>query len=136
MHGGHADVAMRLGWKMMSKSRKPPGYWDSLPNVLREVTAFCEDQVRCACACAFCKCVPHPLRMWRVQPAHMHAWCTRSGHSGSASVIIILGSLCHSPWCAETRASMHPFETQLQGSLLFAVRLRVEGFRCRACRRT
>ena len=27
MHGGHADVAMRLGWKMMSRSRKPPGYW-------------------------------------------------------------------------------------------------------------
>lgn len=52
MHGGHADVAMRLGWKMMSKSRKPPGYWDSLPNVLREVTAFCEDQVRCAPAYA------------------------------------------------------------------------------------
>ena len=55
MHGGHADVAMRLGWKMMSKSRKPPGYWDSLPNVLREVTAFCEDQVRHAAACARCK---------------------------------------------------------------------------------
>ncbi|KAK9837252.1 hypothetical protein WJX81_001866 [Elliptochloris bilobata] len=44
MHGGYADVAMRLGWRMMSRSRKPPGYWDALPNVHREVTAFCEEQ--------------------------------------------------------------------------------------------
>ena len=45
MHGGYAAVAMRLGWNMRSRSRKPAGYWDSLPNVRREITAFCEDQV-------------------------------------------------------------------------------------------
>ena len=45
MHGGYAAVAMRLGWSMRSRSRKPAGYWDSLPNVRREITAFCGDQV-------------------------------------------------------------------------------------------
>ena len=63
MHGGHADVALRLGWKTMSRSRKPPGYWDSLPNVHREITAFCEGQVRCACSCARSERALHPVQM-------------------------------------------------------------------------
>ena len=107
MHGGHADVAMRLGWKMMSKSRKPPGYWDSLPNVLREVTAFCEDQVHRAARLRALQIRFAPLlHMWRVQFVHVHVRCTTEDIA-SASVIVLM---CHSrlPWCAQTlHACLH-----------------------------
>lgn len=32
-----------LGWKHKGRSRKPRGYWDSLPNVKQEVDAFIEE---------------------------------------------------------------------------------------------
>jgi hypothetical protein len=44
MHGGSAAVAQQLGWK--ARSRKPHGYWESLPNVRREFLAFSKEQAR------------------------------------------------------------------------------------------
>jgi hypothetical protein len=42
-HGGTEAVAERLGWRARTKSRKPRGYWDSLPNVQQEVDEFVQE---------------------------------------------------------------------------------------------
>jgi ribosome-associated toxin RatA of RatAB toxin-antitoxin module len=39
-HGGRGTVAERLGWELQVPSRKPKGYWDSLPNVKLEIDEF------------------------------------------------------------------------------------------------
>lgn len=39
-HGGRGTVADRLGWELQVPSRKPKGYWDSLPNVKLEIDEF------------------------------------------------------------------------------------------------
>lgn len=42
-HGGPVAVAQQLGWRLAYKQRKPRGYWDSLPNVRRELDDFIEE---------------------------------------------------------------------------------------------
>jgi hypothetical protein len=42
-HGGPGVAAQRLGWRLKARSRKPRGYWDSLPNVRQEVDEFVEE---------------------------------------------------------------------------------------------
>ena len=68
-HGGPAAVADRLGWRLKAKSRKPRGYWDSLPNVRQEVDEFAEDnglplgercQPACLPACRTAASLPEP----------------------------------------------------------------------------
>ncbi len=65
MHGGSAAVAQQLGWK--ARSRKPHGYWESLPNVRREFLAFCKEQARrdpparLVHVCCLPRSVPHAV---------------------------------------------------------------------------
>lgn len=43
-HGGRGAVAERLGWQLQTRSRKPRGYWDSLPNVAQEISEFIQER--------------------------------------------------------------------------------------------
>ncbi|KAK9823512.1 hypothetical protein WJX72_003333 [[Myrmecia] bisecta] len=42
-HGGHAEVALKLGWQLTFKPKKPRGYWDHIRNVRRQIDAFVVD---------------------------------------------------------------------------------------------
>ena len=39
-HGGPAELAKRMGWQLKYKNKKPRGYWDSIPNVQRDIDEF------------------------------------------------------------------------------------------------